>query len=62
MLRPGEEYRMRIVAQVVLHLAGLTKEMGEEAFTAAWQQAFPDQEPPLAALRDALRQLEHGSD
>lgn len=27
------------------------KEMGEEAFTAAWRLAFPGQGPPLEVLR-----------
>ena len=43
---------------VLPHLARVFQKMGEDEFTLAWKEAFEGQEPPLAALRDALKGLD----
>jgi tetratricopeptide (TPR) repeat protein len=52
------KYQMRVTGQVLVNLARLMGVMGEEAFTAAWREAFPDQAPPWDALRRASEDLE----
>ena len=47
-------YNMRVAGQILAVLARLLQEMGEAPFTAAWQQAFSGQPPPLDALKDML--------
>jgi tetratricopeptide (TPR) repeat protein len=51
-------YQMRVTGQILVNLARLMGAMGEETFTAAWQEAFPDQAPPWDALRRVLEDLE----
>jgi hypothetical protein len=46
-------YQMRVVGQILAHLAVVLEELGEEAFAVAWRQAFDEQEPPLDAIRAA---------
>ncbi len=43
-----------VAAWVLRELARLSEEMGEAAFTAAWREAFPGQEPPLDLLGQVL--------
>ena len=52
----ASRYQMHVAGQILAHLARIMKSMGEEAFAAAWRQAF-QQEPPLDAVRQALRRL-----
>lgn len=54
------EYKMRVGGQIAGHLARVMKDMGEEAFAAAWRQAF-SQDPPLDLLRKVLRRMEEDS-
>ena len=44
-------FNMPVAGQIAAHLARLLESMGEEAFSAAWREAFPAQPPPLDALR-----------
>ena len=58
-LRIAVEHRMRQVAPVSNDLARLLQQMGEEAFTRAWQQAFAGEAPPPLLLQLAKEQLEN---
>ncbi len=51
---------MRVGRKILVSLARLLKEMGEEAFTAAWRQAL-EGEPPLAAIRKIVETLDKGT-
>jgi tetratricopeptide (TPR) repeat protein len=51
-------YNMRVAGQILADLARLMRQMGEGLFTAAWREAFADQEPPLDVLRQLLQQPE----
>ena len=54
------EYKMRARGPIATDLARTMKAMGEDEFTAAWRQAFEDQEPPLTRLHEILEHLERG--
>jgi len=45
----AEEHDMRVGRQILVELARLLREMGEEAFTVVWRQTL-EGEPPLAAI------------
>jgi len=58
------EYQMPVAVggQIFADLARVMNEMGEEEFATAWRQNFKGQEPPLALLREMLRQLNGRAD
>ena len=47
------EYEMPVGTQILMDLARVIGAMGEDAFAAAWRQAFEGQEPPLEDIRGA---------
>ena len=57
-LRIAVEHQMRLVAPVSNALARLLHQMGEEAFTSAWRQAFAGEAAPLSLLQAARERLE----
>jgi tetratricopeptide (TPR) repeat protein len=52
------EYNLGLTRGILEGLAEIMDTMGEEEFAAAWRQAFQDQEPPLALLREVWGQPE----
>ncbi len=55
------EYKRQVVGRILMDIALVMKDMGEKEFTAAWQQSFAGQEPPLDALRKVLERQEGGT-
>ena len=52
----AQEYRMRVIMQVLSDLLKLLTTMGEGKFRSAWQEHFPGREPPLAMLKEIAKQ------
>lgn len=52
------EHKMPVVSQIILYLAALLDQMGDERFTAAWRKVFDGANPPIDRIREIKRLLE----
>ena len=57
----ANEYPMGVMKQILFNLTGVMILMGEEAFRSAWQESFPDREPPMEALEEIAKQMKEES-
>ena len=51
------DYQMPVLRQILVNLARIVNQLGEEKFTSAWKGAFDGQAPPLEAIRQVAEQL-----
>ena len=52
------EHKMPVVFQIILYLAALLDQMGDERFTAGWRKVFNGANPPIDRIREIKRLLE----
>jgi len=52
------EHKMPVVSQIILYLAALLDQMGDERFTAAWRKVFNGANPPIDRIQEIKRLLE----
>jgi len=52
------EHKMPVATHIILYLAALLDQMGDERFTAAWRKAFNGANPPIDRIREIKRLLE----
>ncbi len=52
------EYKMPVIQRALGKMAILMQRMGEEAFVAAWREAFEGEAPPLDELREAAKKID----
>jgi tetratricopeptide (TPR) repeat protein len=52
------EHKMPVVFQIILYLAALLDQMGDERFTTGWRKVFNGANPPIDRIQEIKRLLE----